>query len=92
MLSTFTYSTRLLGTVTRELRLLSIEEAVHFSPGRQRGSTALPIADDWSRERTPTSWCSIPDTIAPGPVTTRFDLPGGAGRLYGEAIGISMSS
>ena len=28
-------------------------------------------------------------TIAPGPVTWRNDLPAGAGRLYGEAVGIS---
>ncbi|HEX6787050.1 MAG TPA: D-aminoacylase, partial [Acidimicrobiales bacterium] len=30
-----------------------------------------------------------PETIGPGPVHTRFDLPGGAGRIYGEAEGIT---
>ena len=30
-----------------------------------------------------------PDTIGPGPVETRFDLPGGAGRLFGTAEGIN---
>jgi N-acyl-D-aspartate/D-glutamate deacylase len=29
-----------------------------------------------------------PATVAREPVETRFDLPGGAGRLYGEAEGI----
>ena len=29
-----------------------------------------------------------PDTIGPGPVYQKFDLPGGAGRVYGEAEGI----
>jgi hypothetical protein len=29
-----------------------------------------------------------PDTIGPGEVVTRFDLPGGAGRIYGSAEGI----
>ena len=29
-----------------------------------------------------------PTTIGPGPVAMRFDLPGGAGRVYGEAVGI----
>ena len=30
-----------------------------------------------------------PDTVAPGPVATRHDLPAGAGRLYGEAVGVA---
>jgi N-acyl-D-aspartate/D-glutamate deacylase len=29
-----------------------------------------------------------PATVGPGPVHTRFDLPGGAGRVYGGAVGI----
>jgi N-acyl-D-aspartate/D-glutamate deacylase len=89
MLSTFTYSTRLLGTVTRELGLLSIEEAIHLltgAPARLYGIT--------DRGRlAPGAWADVvvfdPVTIEPGPVGTRFDLPGGAGRLYGEAIGIA---
>jgi N-acyl-D-aspartate/D-glutamate deacylase len=30
-----------------------------------------------------------PDVVAPGPVEWRNDLPRGAGRLYGEAVGLS---
>jgi N-acyl-D-aspartate/D-glutamate deacylase len=29
-----------------------------------------------------------PATVAPGPIHTRFDLPGGAARLFAEAAGI----
>jgi N-acyl-D-aspartate/D-glutamate deacylase len=29
-----------------------------------------------------------PTTVGPGPVSMRFDLPGGAGRVYGEAVGV----
>lgn len=30
-----------------------------------------------------------PTTMGPGPVYTKFDLPGGSGRVYGEAEGIN---
>jgi hypothetical protein len=29
-----------------------------------------------------------PTTVGPGPVYTKFDMPAGAGRVYGEALGI----
>jgi N-acyl-D-aspartate/D-glutamate deacylase len=40
----------------------------------------------------PGAWADIvvfdPDTIAPQEIVTRFDLPGGGGRLYAEADGV----
>jgi N-acyl-D-aspartate/D-glutamate deacylase len=30
-----------------------------------------------------------PLTVGPGPVYTKFDMPAGAGRVYGEAEGIN---
>ena len=29
-----------------------------------------------------------PDTVASGTISTRFDLPAGAGRLYAEPVGV----
>ena len=86
--SQFNYHTQFLATSVREQELMSLEEAIHrFTqvPAqlyglRDRGVIAagafadLVIFDDAS--------------VASGPVHTRFDLPGGAARLFAEAEGI----
>ena len=88
MLDTFNYATVLLEEGMRNQQLLSLEEAVHLltdEPARLYGL----------RDRgrlAEGAWADIvvfdEDTVGPRPVTTRFDLPGGAGRLYAEADGI----
>ena len=88
MLEFFSYSTMLLQHGVREQELISLEEAVRLItdvPARlyglhERGRLRIGAPADvvvFDAER-----------IACGPVDTRFDLPGGAGRLYGEADGI----
>ncbi len=88
MIAAFRYTTGFVQEAVREQGLLSIEEAVHLLTGaparlyglRGRGTVAegghadLLIVD--------------PDRIGSDPVATRFDLPGGAGRLYAAATGI----
>jgi N-acyl-D-aspartate/D-glutamate deacylase len=82
------YSTALLGEAVRRRNLLSIEEAVRLLtdvPARyygldRRGRIAPGYAADLV--------LLDPETIAPGPIRTRDDLPGGASRLYADAVGI----
>ncbi|HEU5302642.1 MAG TPA: amidohydrolase family protein [Acidimicrobiia bacterium] len=88
MLSTFSFSTAMLRSC-RERGLMPLEEAVSLITDRQARLYGLRergrIEEGWHADLV------IFDeaTIAPGPVTWRNDLPAGAGRLYGEAVGIS---
>ena len=88
MIDSFSFSTTMLARAVRERNLMSFEEAItHLTdkPARlyglrdrgrlQEGYFADVVVLD-------------PDTVGPGEVYMKFDLPGGAGRVYGEAIGI----
>jgi N-acyl-D-aspartate/D-glutamate deacylase len=87
MLATFSYSTSLLAA-SRTHELVPLEEAVHLLTDvqarlygiRERGR----VAEGWHADLV----VFDEDRIGPGPVHTRYDLPGGAGRLYAEAEGI----
>jgi N-acyl-D-aspartate/D-glutamate deacylase len=88
MLATFSYATRLLAEAVRRRGLLSLEETIRLL-------TDWPARHFGLRDRgrlSPGYWADIvvfdPDSIGPGTVTTRQDLPGGASRLYSEADGI----
>jgi N-acyl-D-aspartate/D-glutamate deacylase len=88
MLSTFNYSTAMLRAC-REHELMPLEEAVSLLTDRQARLYGIK-----ERGRIEAGWHADlvifdPDTIAPGPVVWRDDLPAGAGRLYGEAEGIT---
>ncbi|MGH9056997.1 MAG: N-acyl-D-amino-acid deacylase family protein [Acidimicrobiales bacterium] len=88
MIDSFSYATTLLARAVRERALLPIEEAVRLltdRPARLYGIRHRGrIAEGW--------WADLvvldPDRVGPGPVRTRYDLPGGAGRIYGEAEGV----
>jgi len=88
MLSTFSFSTAMLRSV-REHGLMPIEEAVQLLTDRQARLYGLRergrIAEGWYADLV----VFDPERIQPGPVTWRNDLPAGAGRLYGEAVGIA---
>ncbi|MFO7590508.1 MAG: amidohydrolase family protein [Acidimicrobiia bacterium] len=88
MLSTFSFSTAMLRSC-RERGLMPVEEAVSLITDRQARLYGLRergrIQEGWHADLV----IFDESTIAPGPVTWRNDLPAGAGRLYGEAVGIS---
>jgi N-acyl-D-aspartate/D-glutamate deacylase len=87
MIDTFAFSTVLLGNA-RKRALIPMEEAVRLLtdvPAKLYGLTGRgrlaegAIADVVVFD---------PAQVASGPVYTRYDLPGGAGRLYADAIGV----
>jgi N-acyl-D-aspartate/D-glutamate deacylase len=88
MLDTYSYATTLLSKGVREHGLLPLEEAVKLLT-----ADAADLYGLVGRGRIEEgAWADIvvldPATVSPEPVYTRFDLPAGAGRLYGGAEGI----
>ncbi len=86
--SSFTYTTSLLAGAVRRRHLLSLEEAVHQL-------TEVPRRVVGLRERgrvAPGWWADLvifdSESVQPGPVHVRADLPGQARRLFAEAAGI----
>jgi N-acyl-D-aspartate/D-glutamate deacylase len=88
MMTSFSYFTTMLGESVREREVMSIEEAVHLLvdvPARLYGLKGRGrIAEGWFADLVVLD----PDTVATGPVQTRHDLPGGAPRLFADAVGI----
>jgi len=88
MIDTFAFSSQVLGPGVRERGLMELEEAVHRLtqvPAELIGFTDRGVIKAGN-------WADLvvfdPDRIGSGPLHTRFDLPGGAGRLYAEAEGV----
>lgn len=86
--SSFTYTTSLLAGAVRQRQLLSLEEAVHQLTEVPRRVVGLHqrgrVAPGW--------WADLvifdSETVQPGPVHVRADLPGDARRLFADATGI----
>lgn len=89
MIDTFAFSTTVLSEGVRKRHLLTLEEGVaeitdkpaRFMGLRERGR----LQQGWHADIV----IFDADSVGKGPIHTRFDLPGGAGRLYCEAEGIS---
>jgi N-acyl-D-aspartate/D-glutamate deacylase len=89
-ITTHDYSTRALANLVRRHQVMELEEAVHLITG---APAALYGLHDRGLLRVGKAADVIifdEDTIDATPVTTKFDLPAGAGRLAAEAIGIDQ--
>lgn len=88
-IDSFAIPTRVLAKGVRLHGLLSLEEAIHQLsdlPARLYGLRGRGrIAEGWHADVV----VFDPDRIACRPIATRFDLPGGAPRIFAEADGIS---
>ena len=84
----FDYPVYVVEHAVREHGVLPLEEAVHLM-------TDVPARLYGLRDRgrlAEGAWADVvvfdEDTVASGQITTRFDLPAGAGRLYAEPQGV----
>jgi N-acyl-D-aspartate/D-glutamate deacylase len=88
MIDTYSYATTMISEAVRKRSLLPLEEAVSYltkAPADLYGLVDRGVVADGA-------WADLvvfdPHTIGPLPASTRFDLPGGAGRIYGGANGV----
>jgi len=88
MIAAFRYSTGMLAEAVRQRGLLSLEEAIAMLTGsaaRMYGMVRRGVIAEGAHADI---LVIDTETVGSGPVGTRFDLPGGASRLYAEAVGI----
>jgi N-acyl-D-aspartate/D-glutamate deacylase len=88
LLASFNYTTELLGKAVRQRGLLSLEEGVHLLTDVQAQLYGLEGRGRVTEGGYADLVVLDPATIGSHEVGMRFDLPGGAGRLYAEADGI----
>jgi N-acyl-D-aspartate/D-glutamate deacylase len=88
LLASFNYATGMLQHAVRERGLLSFEEAVHLLTQVQADLYGVKergvLREGWRADVLVLD----PDAIGTDDVAMRFDLPGGAGRLYAESTGV----
>lgn len=88
MIDSFSFSTTLLAKAVREHELMPLEEAVTHLTDRPARLYGLRDRGRLTEGYFADVVVFDPAAIAPSPVSVRFDLPAGAGRVYGGAEGI----
>ncbi len=89
MIDSFSYATTLIRRTTVDRSLLPLEEAVHYLTGSPAALYGLNGRGVLAAGTAADIVVFDPTRIGPAEVFTKFDLPGGAGRVYGEAEGIA---
>ncbi len=88
LLASFNYTTAVLGRAVRDRKALTLEEAVHLLADRPARLYGLRergrVAEGWYADLVVLD----EGRMGPGQVDLRFDLPGGAARLYAEPTGV----
>jgi N-acyl-D-aspartate/D-glutamate deacylase len=89
MIDTFAMSTGMLKSCVRDFPVATLEEAVHQLTQRPAELVGLK-----ERGVLKVGWAADvvvfdAETVGPGPIYTRTDLPAGGARLYADAIGVS---
>lgn len=87
-LSTFSFATDLLSLGVREHGLITTEEAVHLLTSEPAALYGLVDRGVLREGAVADLVIFDEDAIGHDDVRTKFDLPGGAGRLYCEGVGI----
>ena len=87
-LSTFSFATDLLALGVREHGLITTEEAVHLLTAEPAALYGLVDRGVLREGAVADLVIFDEDRVGHDEVRTKFDLPGGAGRLYSEGVGI----
>jgi N-acyl-D-aspartate/D-glutamate deacylase len=88
LLATFNYPTVILAEAVRRYGVLSLEEAIHHMTAEPADLYGI-VGRGVVREGNYADLVVLdPETVASHDIAMRYDLPGGAGRLYAESEGI----
>jgi N-acyl-D-aspartate/D-glutamate deacylase len=90
MLSTFSFATDLLSVGVRERGLITTEEAVRLLTSEPAGLYGLVDRGTLREGAVADIVVFDEQTVGHDQVRSKFDLPGGAGRLYCEGVGIEQ--
>jgi N-acyl-D-aspartate/D-glutamate deacylase len=90
MLSTFSFATDLLSIGVRERGLITTEEAVRLLTSEPAGLYGLVDRGTLCAGAVADIVVFDERTVGHDQVRSKFDLPGGAGRLYCEGVGIEQ--